>query len=110
MPHLQPTGLLLPGRREVGSRNFAIVQQKSVKTRLPSPGRCGPVPIRPALLENALSLTLADLCCVGERVFNAPPNMARNFYTVWAWPGHARNLMVPNFAAYCRDGIAEGQN
>ena len=34
----------------------------------------------------ALSLTLANLCGVGERVFDAAPNMARNFYAVSARP------------------------
>jgi C4-dicarboxylate-specific signal transduction histidine kinase len=60
--------------------------------------------------ERVLSLTLANLGGVGESVFDAAPDMARNFYTVSAWPGHARNLMMPYFAANHCDGIAEGEN
>ena len=33
-----------------------------------------------------------------------------DFDTVSARRGHERNLMSPYFAAYCRDGIAEGQD
>ena len=57
-----------------------------------------------------LSLTLADLGGVGESVFDATPDMARNFYTVSARPRHAGNLMMPDFAANCRDGVAEGEH
>ena len=56
-----------------------------------------------------LSLTLAVLGGVGERVFHTVPDMPRNFDTVPAWPGHERNLMAPYFATYRRDGVAEGQ-
>jgi hypothetical protein len=56
-----------------------------------------------------LSLTLADKGVVGERIFHAIPNVARNFYGFSARPGHGRNLMTPYFAAYGRDGIAEGE-
>src|ERR1700683_330849 len=31
-------------------------------------------------------------------------------YAVSAWPGHERNLMVPNFAADRCDRVAEGQD
>ena len=51
----------------------------------------------------------ADATIAGECVFNTAPDMARNFYAISARPGHARNLMVPDFAAYSRDGITEGQ-
>jgi len=57
-----------------------------------------------------LSLTLADLCGVGERIFHALPDMARDFYTVPARPGHERNLMRPYFAAHGGDSVAEGEN
>src|ERR1700721_397598 len=45
-----------------------------------------------------------------ERIFHALPDMVRNFYTVSAWPGHERNLMVPDFAADRCDRVAEGQD
>ena len=57
-----------------------------------------------------LSLTLADKGGVGERVFHVIPNVAKNFYGFSARPGHGRNLMTPYFAAYGRDGIAEGED
>ena len=59
---------------------------------------------------NRLSLTLADSGGVSESIFHALPNMVRNFYTVSAWPGHERNLMVPDFAADRCDRVAEGQD
>ena len=52
---------------------------------------------------------MADLGGVDECVLDAAPDIARNFYTVTARPGHERNLMCPYFAANCRDGIAEGE-
>jgi hypothetical protein len=57
-----------------------------------------------------LSLTLADSGGVSESIFHALPDMVRNFYAVSAWPGHERNLMVPNFAADRCDRVAEGQD
>src|SRR5580704_10178431 len=57
----------------------------------------------------SLSLTLADSGGVSESIFHALPDMVRNFYAVSAWPGHERNLMVPNFAADRCDRVAEGQ-
>ena len=57
-----------------------------------------------------ISLTLTDLCGVGERIFHALPDMARDFYTVPARPGHERNLMRPYFAAHGGDSVAEGEN
>src|SRR6266704_4316156 len=57
-----------------------------------------------------LSLTLADLGGVGESIFHTLPDMARNFDTISARPGHERNLMVPYFAAHGRDGVAEGED
>src|SRR3982074_3734285 len=56
-----------------------------------------------------LNLTLADLSGVGEGIFHSAPDMAWNFDTVSAWPGHERNLMAPYFATYRGDCIAEGQ-
>jgi len=60
--------------------------------------------------SEALSLTLADSGGVSESIFHALPNMVRNFYTVSAWPGHERNLMVPDFTADRCDRVAEGQD
>src|SRR5215471_3136347 len=57
-----------------------------------------------------LSLTLADSGGVSESIFHALPDTVRNFYTVSAWPGHERNLMVPDFAADRCDRVAEGQD
>src|SRR6516225_6033010 len=57
-----------------------------------------------------LSLTLADSGGVSESIFHALPDMVRNFYTVSAWPGHERNLMMPDFAADRCDCVAEGQD
>src|SRR5208282_4888576 len=57
-----------------------------------------------------LSLTLAYSCGVSECIFHSVPDMARNFYTVSARPGHERNLIVPDFAAHGRDRVAEGQD
>src|SRR6266705_7044562 len=57
-----------------------------------------------------LSLTLADLGGVGEGIFHALPDMARNFDTISARPGRERNLMRPYFAAHCRNGVAEGED
>src|SRR5450631_3652544 len=64
----------------------------------------------PSLSEHRLSLTLADSGGVSESIFHALPDMVRNFYTVSAWPGHERNLMVPDFAADRCDRVAEGQD
>ena len=61
-------------------------------------------------VSELLSLTLAALGGVGERVFHAMPDMLGNFDTVSAGPRHERNLMCPYFAPYRRDGIAEGQD
>src|SRR5271156_1895357 len=57
-----------------------------------------------------LSLALAYLCGVSECIFHSVPDMAGNFYTVSARPGHERNLIVPDFAAYRRDRVAEGED
>ena len=59
---------------------------------------------------HVLSLTLAYSCGVSECIFHSVPDMARNFYTVSARPGHERNLIVPDFAAHGRDRVAEGQD
>jgi hypothetical protein len=79
-----------------------------------APAPITPVPVAPVAgagdPPHDLSLTLANLCRVGQRVFDALPNMAGNFYNVPAWPGHARNLMVPDFTADGRNCIAEGQS
>src|SRR5262245_3092846 len=56
-----------------------------------------------------LSLTLADLGGVRERVLHAMPDMLRNFDMVSARPRHERNLMYPYFPAHRRDGVAEGR-
>lgn len=58
--------------------------------------------------KQRLNLTLADLGGVGESVFHAMPDMARNFDGISARPGHESNLMCPYFAAYRRNGVAEG--
>src|SRR5215831_10021649 len=55
-----------------------------------------------------LSLTLADLGSVCERVLHAMPDMRWNFDTVSAWPRHERNLMRPYFAPHRGNGVAEG--
>ena len=60
--------------------------------------------------RHLLSLTLADSGGVSESIFHALPDMVRNFYTVSAWPGHERNLMMPDFAADRCDCVAEGQD
>src|SRR5690349_10667630 len=54
----------------------------------------------------ALSLTLADSCGVGECVFHTMPEMTGNFDDISARPGHARNLVSPYFAANCGDCVA----
>ena len=56
-----------------------------------------------------LSLTLADLGGVRERVLHAMPDMLRNFDMVSARPRHERNLMYPYFPAHHRNGVAEGR-
>ena len=61
-------------------------------------------------MTDELSLTLADLGGVGESVFHAMPDMARNFDGIAARPGHESNLMCPYFAAHRRNGVAEGQD
>src|SRR4051794_41896491 len=48
--------------------------------------------------------------CVSKCIFHALPDMARNFYAVSAWPRHERNLVMPDFATYSRDCIAECQD
>src|SRR5262249_31412235 len=58
----------------------------------------------------SLSLALAYLGGVCERVLHAMPDMLRNFDAVSAWPRHERNLMRPYFAAYCGNGVAEGRD
>ena len=60
--------------------------------------------------KGSLSLTLADSGGVSESIFHALPDMVRNFYTVSAWPGHERNLVVPDFTADRCDRVAEGQD
>jgi len=55
-----------------------------------------------------LSLTLADLGSVCERVLHAMPDMRWNFDTVSAWPRHESNLMRPYFAPHRGNGVAEG--
>src|ERR1700757_3173265 len=62
------------------------------------------------LIPSQLSLTLAELCGVGERVLHTAPDMARNFYTVSARPGHERNLMRPYLASDGGNRIAKGQS
>src|SRR5262245_55911172 len=64
---------------------------------------------RPLLFSQALSLTLADLGGVRERILHTLPDVLRNFDTVSARPGHERNLMRPYFAAHRGDGVAEGR-
>jgi hypothetical protein len=59
------------------------------------------------VLKRTLSLTLADLSCVGERIFHSAPDVAWNFDTISARPRHERNLVTPDFAANCGDRIAE---
>src|SRR5215510_1469376 len=56
-----------------------------------------------------LSLTLADLGGVRERILHTLLDVLRNFDTVSARPGHERNLMRPYFAAHRGDGVAEGR-
>ncbi|MGY3613818.1 shikimate kinase [Bradyrhizobium sp. USDA 10063] len=60
-------------------------------------------------LRNRLSLTLAELCGVGESVLHAVPDMAGNFYGISVRLGHEGNLMSPYFASDRRDRIAEGE-
>src|SRR5271168_5374467 len=57
-----------------------------------------------------VSLTLAYSCRVSECIFHSIPDMAWNFYTVSAGPGHERNLIVPDFATHRRDRVAEGED
>jgi hypothetical protein len=52
--------------------------------------------------EKNLSLALAYSGGVSECIFHSVPNIVRNFYTVSAWPGHERNLMVPHLATHGR--------
>src|SRR5450830_1686689 len=59
--------------------------------------------------RDILSLTLADLGGVGERILHAVPDTAGNFDAVSARPGHESNLMAPYFAAHGGDCIAEGE-
>ena len=77
---------------------------------------------RPSVVENyldaiawliagfTLSLSLAYSGGMSEGIFHSVPDLVRNFYTVSAWPGHERNLMVPDFAADRCDRVAEGQD
>src|SRR6201988_4329596 len=60
--------------------------------------------------DQALSLALADLGGICEGIFHTVPDMARNFDTISARPGHESNLMRPYFAAHGRDGVAKGQD
>ena len=62
------------------------------------------------LINLGLSLALAYLCGVSECIFHSVPDMAGNFYTVSARPGHERNLIVPDFATHRRDRVAEGED
>jgi hypothetical protein len=57
-----------------------------------------------------VSLSLAISGGVSECIFHSVPDMVRNFYTVSAWPGHERNLMLPDLPAHSGDGVAESQD
>ena len=57
-----------------------------------------------------LQLVFGQLGGVSECIFHALPDMARNFYTVSARPGHERNLVMPDFATDSRDRVAERQD
>src|SRR4051794_37624631 len=58
----------------------------------------------------AAKLGFSHSRCVSKCIFHALPDMARNFYAVSAWPRHERNLVMPDFATYSRDCIAECQD
>ncbi len=45
---------------------------------------------------------------IGECVCGAIPELAGNFGHVAVAPGHERNLVMPDLAAYGSNGIAEG--
>src|SRR6266511_5719634 len=68
------------------------------------------MPAESGLCSGGFSLTLADLGGVGEGILHALPDMPRNFDTISVRPGHESNLMRPYFAAYCGDGVAEGED
>jgi hypothetical protein len=55
-------------------------------------------------------LGFSQLGGVSKCIFHALPDMARDFYTVSARPGYERNLVVPDFATYSRDRVAERQD
>ena len=87
--------------------HLACIHQASFWS-LSSDARCNtPCRFDIGLVDQDLSLTLADLGGVSECIFHALPDMARNLYTVSARPGHERNLMRPYFTAYGCDRVAE---
>src|SRR6516162_10487790 len=57
-----------------------------------------------------LSSTLSNSCGLGKRILHAIPDLAWNFYAISVRPGHERNLMTPDFAAYSSDRITEGED
>src|SRR6516225_6115831 len=57
-----------------------------------------------------LSSTLSNSCGLGKRILHAIPDLAWNFYAISVRPGHERNLMTPDFAAYGSDRITEGED
>ena len=95
----------------IGKRDFQIEDVYAFEERLSLlyPGNRN---VKPKIRQQLqfLSLTLANSCGVSECIFHSVPDMARNFYTVSARPGHERNLIVPDFAAHGRDRVAEGQD
>src|SRR5262249_7493409 len=96
-------------RAEPGGQSFGPPGAHQVR---PLPSATGPTGIHPqgrwSRISSALSLTLADLGSVCERVLHAMPDMRWNFDTVSAWPRHERNLMRPYFAPHRGNGVAEG--
>src|SRR5215831_8785367 len=57
-----------------------------------------------------LSSTLSNSCGLGKRILHAIPDLAWNFYAISVRPGHVRNLMTADFAAYSSDRITEGED
>src|SRR5215468_4799760 len=57
-----------------------------------------------------LSSTLSNSCGLGKRILHAIPDLAWNFYAISVRPGHERNLMTADFAAYSSDRITEGED
>ena len=83
------------------------------------PDRCGlgmlaelreSCPATSVVVMSAHQLGFSHSRCVSKCIFHALPDMARNFYAVSAWPRHERNLVMPDFATYSRDCIAECQD